>query len=112
MKPRSIETGLSSPGDRPSCRGMHNPRRTKGESVDRSSCLSGPRVDLGRDSIAQAGGPALEHEPDQQSLLEVEAIRGLGDDHAPRAIQDFRGHLLATVGGEAMEENRLVAQVG
>ena len=41
-------------------------------------------------SCSRPSRPAVEHEPDQQGLLEVEAVGGLGDDQAAGAVEDAR----------------------
>ena len=40
----------------------------------------------------------------------MEAVGGLGEDHAPGAVEDVAGHFLAAVGGEAVEEDGLAGQ--
>ena len=85
--------------------------RGSGVEVDRIAVeRSGPTMrSWACEAICPAPvGPARRaQQPDQQGLLEVEAVGRLGDDPAPRAVEDLGGHLLAAVGGQAVEEDRL-----
>src|SRR4029079_4363203 len=44
----------------------------------------------------------------EQGLLRVQAVLGLVPDGRPRPVEDVFGDLLAVVGGEAVEDDRVV----
>ena len=52
-----------------------------------------------------------DEQPDDDGLLHVPAVLGLVPDHAARALEHLGGDLLAAVGGQAVQRDRVGGRV-
>jgi hypothetical protein len=66
-----------------------------------------PRARLPCARRVDAGLFLLTQQPHQQRLLRVQAVLRLVPDHALRAVDDLGIHLVAAVGGQAVDEDRV-----